>query len=194
MMRSVRAWLICLGSVTTVACFLTNAAAETRATKTWGFSVYSGANLRSGQKVVGRAKGSCWTQSLTVSDRSDAWRCMVGNEIHDPCFSPPTGTRVACVASPYAHHVFLISLDTPLPAHSKTFLTPHGQPWAIKLANGDTCVFLAGAMPVERGMRGNYGCSRGMAFGDADKSGSIWRIYYKRDSSLHRVAIVEAVF
>ena len=30
--------------------------------------------------------GRCWTNSLAVW-RDDAWRCIVGNEIYDPCFS-----------------------------------------------------------------------------------------------------------
>jgi hypothetical protein len=35
--------------------------------------------------------GYCWTSS-NATDRTDAWRCMTGNYIYDPCFA---ASRVA---------------------------------------------------------------------------------------------------
>jgi hypothetical protein len=32
--------------------------------------------------------GECWTDSIAVA-RAGVWRCMLGNEIRDPCFTNP---------------------------------------------------------------------------------------------------------
>ncbi len=59
-------------------------------------------------------EGSCWTSSLAVW-REDAWRCMVGNDIYDPCFS--SGDSVTCGASPVPPtDGFPLTLTEPLPA------------------------------------------------------------------------------
>ena len=44
-------------------------------------------------------EGSCWTGSVAAL-RADAWRCMVGNAIYDPCFGPQDAAAVICVRSP----------------------------------------------------------------------------------------------
>ncbi|MFN8458965.1 MAG: WG repeat-containing protein [Anaerolineae bacterium] len=43
--------------------------------------------------------GSCWTTSLSVN-QPFAWRCMVGNEIFDPCLLAEDGKTLVCGADP----------------------------------------------------------------------------------------------
>jgi hypothetical protein len=51
----------------------------------------------------GEQEGNCWTNSIAVN-RSDAWRCMLGNRIYDPCFEATGQTRqVICGANPVKH-------------------------------------------------------------------------------------------
>ena len=43
--------------------------------------------------------GSCWENSI-VLERDDAWRCFIGNDIYDPCFSAERASGVVvCVMS-----------------------------------------------------------------------------------------------
>ncbi len=135
--------------------------------------------LRSGFTASLPVHGSCWTSSL-ASTRPDAWRCMTGNFIHDPCFSNPAKTQVACPSDPFRKAVLVIDLDKALPAH-------YGQsgqsPWALRLANGAICGFVTGATGVVAGMRLNYGCTgKGWVIGEVDRSTRPWRVFYTPDT------------
>ena len=146
--------------------------------------------------VTARLVGTCWSGSASAAGRLDAWRCMAGNRVFDPCFRAPGGLRVACVSSPFSHSVTLLSLDSPL-ARENGEASIRRQPWALRLANGAKCTFLTGASSSEGGMRANYGCTKGTVFGDIDHSGSTWQVYYatsQDDSNLLQVDVVEAVF
>ena len=61
-------------------------------------------------------EGSCWTRSI-AGDRPGAWRCMIGNGIHDPCFQvAPMENEVICDANPVlGKSGFVMKLTTPLP-------------------------------------------------------------------------------
>ena len=171
-------------------------ASAEQATEIQVFSAYGSQGLHHDLRVSSHVSGSCWTQSITLSARIDAWRCMSGNQIHDPCFSAPSGHEVACVANPFDHRTVLISLSEPLPVYNRP-LPPRTQPWGIKLSSTVRCVFLTGTTTVEEGMRENYGCGKGLAFGEPDRSGPVWHIFYKSSanaSDLHRVPIILAVF
>lgn len=160
------------------------------------FSAYGTHGLHHDIRVASHVSGSCWTQSITLSARLDAWRCMSGNQIHDPCFSAPSGHEVACVANPFDHRAVLISLTAPLPVYNRP-LPPRSQPWGIKISSAVRCVFLTGTTTVEQSMRANYGCGKGLAFGEPDRSSSVWHIFYKSStnaSDLHRVPIILAIF
>jgi hypothetical protein len=84
--------------------------------------------------VTRTVRGHCWTSSI-ASRRSDAYRCMAGNEIHDPCFAT-SGTGVVCPANPSANTGLRISLVKPLPVANRG----NGRnPWMMQLAGGITC-------------------------------------------------------
>jgi hypothetical protein len=85
-------------------------------------------------KVMGTVSGSCWTGSI-ASLRSDAYRCMTGNSIHDPCFSV-NAKSVACPTNVPANTGIRISLRKPLPRANPN-ATPNA--WMITLAGGSQC-------------------------------------------------------
>lgn len=100
-------------------------------------------------------EGSCWTSSLAVW-RADAWRCMVGNEIHDPCFSE--GDGVVCGARPLAPDAgFALKLTEPLPA-AELPQDAAAHAWLVELADGTACEFATGATGGAEGERFNYLC------------------------------------
>lgn len=103
--------------------------------------------------------GNCWTDSIAVS-RPGAWRCTVGNEIYDPCFSNSRLTgAVICDANPAKRTPgFILKLTKPLPKPSSQ--TPaHPRPWLVKLADGSMCEIQTGTIAFVAGMDVPYGCS-----------------------------------
>ncbi len=99
--------------------------------------------------------GNCWTSSLAVW-RADAWRCMVGNELYDPCFS--SGENVICNADPQTPTSgFALTLTEPLPAPEVPQDTA-GHAWLIELADGTVCGYATGATGGVGDERFNYLC------------------------------------
>lgn len=158
------------------------AAAVTATTVTlfspWTSSGTLGANLT----VSGHGIGSCFGGSIAV-DAPGAWRCTIGNEIYDPCFSPSFSSQstlrsatVACLANPWSP-LTLIELDQPLPyAHANRPGEPP-YPWAIALANGQRCVIATGTINSIDGVPLPYGCASGEA-GGLSTSAQPWTADY----------------
>jgi eukaryotic-like serine/threonine-protein kinase len=174
-----------------------NAASETTVTL---FSPWSGRGLRDGFTVSEKAQGSCSTHSL-VTDRADAWRCFEGDDIIDPCFARALrALAVACAQSPFSHRLVLLSLKKPLSGNENAttrWLQPKGEPWGLRLTNGDTCVFATGATDAVRGERLNYACRRtGWIIGAPDRSTAIWsaRSVDYPHGNITRVHIAMAIF
>jgi hypothetical protein len=121
-----------------------------------------------------RVSGYCWTGSLATG-AADAYRCMQGNEIHDPCFAPsPHARTVACFLDPW-HAVTLLRLTRPLPRHGPA--ASGTLPWAIVTTDGRRCVFLTGATAPMGGERINYGCVGGsFLLGAPDTRAPLWLI------------------
>ena len=92
------------------------AAAKPGATKVVS---YSAAGMKG--KAV---KGSCWTGSI-ASTRSDAFRCMIGNSIMDPCFKV-SNKVVNCPQSLAMNTGVIIKLSKPLPEANAQALPNRG--------------------------------------------------------------------
>lgn len=71
------------------------------------------------QKATNAYKGECWTGSLAIPFRSDAWRCTVpvsGIGIIDPCFVFEKDINLVCDANPASKgDEFILSLTSRLP-------------------------------------------------------------------------------
>jgi hypothetical protein len=149
-------------------------------------------NLGIGFAVTARGDGECFARSVAVAGRQDAWRCSIGNAIHDPCFQNIMGDAkvLACPDGPWTANVTLLTLTRALPADaaandaSKTLLKDT-MPWALELANGQRCTLFTGATAPIAGMRINYGCPGGfIAVGEIDRSRATWRIYFQGEKSV----------
>jgi len=120
-----------------------------------------------------QVSGECFVSSIAAT-RSDAWRCMTGNEILDPCFSIPNNTtQVLCVPNPTDPSTFVtMNLTKPLPA-AEPVTTQH--PWFLQLADGTVCNFFTGATGAVNGERINYGCSDGWVIIGDPQQGTVWK-------------------
>lgn len=137
--------------------------------------------------------GSCFTGSI-ISQRPDAWRCMEGNELEDPCFAAALNSRsVACPEDgPWSGKVILIKLSRGLPSSGANILrdnSPSKSPltdpaWAIELAGGERCVFLAGTSSIVAGLRENYDCTGGLSlYGNESRRSEPWTIFGRHGST-----------
>lgn len=127
----------------------------------------AGGSLAAGVAVASHESGGdCWTASIGDPDNPDAWRCMAGNGILDPCFAPPGQAvvpEVACATSPDAA-VVLLDLTVPLssaaaPSGSSALVLP----WVMELADGDQCTLDQGTGEVVDGTVMDYACTGGAA-------------------------------
>lgn len=122
--------------------------------------------------------GYCWTNSIAAPYRTDAWRCMVGNSIQDPCFTAASGS-VFCPENPANNAGLLIKLTKPLPAPESVTSTGNWA-WRLELANGVFCEPFTGTRPFIDGQMGTYSCAAGtdnqnlMLMGDLNASSSVW--------------------
>jgi hypothetical protein len=110
--------------------------------------------------VKSTKSGYCWTSSETTP-RRDAWRCLIGNFIYDPCFSSSAKMGVVlCPTAPWSNAGIDIRLTTGLPTSAANHggLSLSNPPWALQLTGGRDCVFSGGATAAIGGRRLNYFC------------------------------------
>ncbi len=130
-------------------------------------------------RVTANVRGSCFSGSLADQRRRNAFRCMAGNEILDPCFASPRVEHgfLACFEAPWSTRVVGLHLTKPLPRHGP--ITSRA-PWGIQLASGKRCTFETGATGAVQGERINYGCvGGGVLVGTPSRSGRTWTILYQ---------------
>ena len=161
------------------------------------YSPFNGGGAARIVRVAKAARGYCWTTSSTDS-RSDAFRCFVGNFIHDPCFSNETVTTayVLCPLYTPVSKVLRIVLTKPLPGSGRAGDPTRYPPWALRLSNRVWCEILSGATGLIAGMRIIIGCrDGGTLLGNPQRSSSTWTIFYTpkgATTEYHSVNISEA--
>lgn len=124
-------------------------------------------------------RGNCFAGAISTG-RRDAWRCMAGNVIYDPCFSSSKrpGT-VLCPDGPWLATGVKIRLTVRLPAGNRAAPSLLARPWALELYDGRRCRVITGASTVVQGQRANYGCAGNQdgLWGNPDRSTQPWSIF-----------------
>jgi len=140
----------------------------------WDFSGKVAGDLH----IVSRVTGYCWEQSI-AAPRLDAYRCMQGNYIHDPCFGDPNGPSNQVVCSyPSPESVTVMQLTKPLPGGPYAPTTSLANPWLVTLADGTPCVSFTGLPLSASGLWLHYTCSNGdLLYGKINKTNQIWTIF-----------------
>ena len=109
----------------------------------------------------GRAEGKCWTGSI-AAPRPDAWRCMIGNEIVDPCFSSRDRNFVICNPNPpKGYPGFRLRLTEPLPRSETPVQSGYDGGWLVELVDGTLCRPATGASFEVKGKVAGYYCRAG---------------------------------
>jgi hypothetical protein len=131
-----------------------------------------------GVHVDQRGSGVC-TAASAADPRSDAWRCLDGTQVEDPCFSGGAAFVLCPFGTPDSHDALELRLTRPLPAARGGGPVPatRGNPWAIVTTGGDYCYRAPAPGPTEAGRRVTYVCA-GAAFlaGSPDRAHRVWTI------------------
>lgn len=134
---------------------------------------------RDGATQYKTVAGDCWGGS-EVANRTDAYRCISGNQISDPCFVLPDERLLICgVDIATGTGGFLLQPEKELPEGK---LWPNNiQGWAIQfqLGSGEICGFVGGATGVNaQNQRLNYDCGSSdlstVVYGDL-VVGTVWK-------------------
>jgi hypothetical protein len=158
------------------ACPALASATRTRAV-VYGAFTSSGAPAYS---VARSLRGSCFSGAQSVN-RHDAWRCISGNALFDPCFSSTKAHGIVlCPSTPFSSSVIELKLTKRLPSGMADKGNPStsGLPWAIETTTGLKCVMDTGATNVIGTTRANYSCNRGTGWlwGDPARRTEPWTI------------------
>jgi hypothetical protein len=106
-----------------------------------------------------KKSGSCFASSVAAPFRQDAFRCMVGNEIYDPCFTVATKGFVYCQLDIDETTGFLIKLTQSLPKPDVPATVQDNWAWYLKLADGTECSPFTGTRPFfGNNQVAYYGC------------------------------------
>ena len=144
------------------------------------YSPFSGGAPARWTRIARTARGYCWTGS-SADPREDAFRCFVGNEISDPCFSDGSKRTkvVLCPLVTPASKVLRIDLTRKLPAGNPPTADPtRSDPWAVRTTGGRWCTILTGATGRIAGLRISYGCTGGrILLGSPRRKTSTWTIF-----------------
>jgi hypothetical protein len=134
--------------------------------------------LAAGISASATQSGSCFTTSGATAV-SSAYRCMVGNSLHDPCFADAASGagEVACPDWLNPDSVVIIKLtgSLPAPAASAGSAFP---PWLVVLSNGQRCTAITGTGSTLGGMNSEYGCSGGTVYSLPDQNHPAWTVTY----------------
>jgi hypothetical protein len=124
--------------------------------------------------------GECRRSSF-VNSRPQAWRCVSGNIVLDPCFQSPTDEEVFCVSSPWSRRGHLLSavLDPDTRGRS-----PARAPWAMQVGRA-RCVFIRRSRTSRRRRGPTYKCgsrrNRSFLFGRPNRKRRTWTVRASRD-------------
>lgn len=177
----------------------TAATASTRVVVMAGFTVGGVPAIR----ITHTVRGSCFSTS-DAALRDDAYRCMSGNELFDPCLAPPSSVRapnevVVCPTDPFRNTGIEIRLTKRLPRNQEPAASDRGVPFAIRLTNGCEAMLDTDATAAIGRTRANYDCARShqWLWGAPSRRGRVWMIWSAPLNAKHltrRVSIAEAWF
>jgi hypothetical protein len=125
--------------------------------------------------------GQCFGSS-GATPRKDAWRCMSGNDLYDPCFSSPHAVGVVVCPVPWQSVSIELRLTKPLPTKFPGSASPNPslQPWAVETVSGADCFLNSGMGTTLDNKRDNYYCgnanSETFLWGNPDRTTEPWTI------------------
>ena len=125
--------------------------------------------------------GECGSPS-GATPRNDAWRCISGNGLYDPCFSSARAAGIVICPLPWEKVAIEIRLTKVLQSNFVGPARPSVQlqPWAIETDAGAKCVVNSGMGTLINNKRDNYFCGVGghatILWGYPNRTHEPWRM------------------
>lgn len=116
--------------------------------------------LKPRYRVAESGRGECFWASV-ASQQRDAFRCMEGNGIYDPCFAA-SRREVFCLETPWAREVIRLVVER-LPRRRNQGVERLRTPWGMRLSNGTRCVVGTGTANYVGDTPVRYHCRHGYA-------------------------------
>ncbi len=129
--------------------------------------------------VTKTVKGHCFTGSI-ADDRSDAWRCLSGNILYDPCFSSSKAKGIVlCPAAAWKSSGIEIKLTQSLSGGNTKKPSTKGTAWAIETTSGLKCAFVTSMQPGFGHHFGSYACGKSAEYlwDKPNRKTEPWTIY-----------------
>jgi hypothetical protein len=167
-----------LAGAVLVAAVVAGVAVAAAPTKVERWVAFRSGKIAPGVHVLVHGRGYCWTSSIADA-RPDAWRCFLGNEIHDPCFSGGAGFVLCPYGTPDSGDALQLRLTKALPGGQAN---PPGDPtrrppWVIVTAGGAYCYRLTGTTGIVAGKTITYSCAGAASLaGIPNRTKPVWTI------------------
>jgi hypothetical protein len=128
---------------------------------------------------------SCSRHSA-LDNRSDAWQCVAGKRVLDPCFIKPylKAKTAICPVSPWQSQAIKIKLIAPFPTvrtnEQENLDMSEDDPWAITLTDGTNCLIIPAAKNfLIHGQNVKYSCdNHGFLLGHIQRCNLIWKMLF----------------
>lgn len=142
--------------------------------------------VATGFVIASQFRGAnCW-EGAVATPRSDAFRCALGNSIHDPCILDPVGApRLACPNDYDPSRILIVTPTSPFPTYPNHGAAPidTGLPWLLQLDNGQMCDPDTGASAYFPSVgRANWDCRDGFGWGSIRRDSPIWTLPFSGQS------------
>ena len=156
------------------------------------YAPFGGSGLVEDVRVARTAHGFCRTVS-PADIRANAYRCVVGDVLQDPCFANEIALEnfVVCPLPHPGSPVLKLVLRQKLPQIPPGRDPMRYRPWAVKLANGTWCTVVTRATRRVAELRVAYRCTGGgVLLGTLRRTTATWSSAYARSNRAKQVNTV----
>ncbi len=140
-------------------------------------------------------KGHCFSGS-SETNRNDAWRCLTGNFLYDPCFSSSKAAGIVlCPDRAWKHAGIEIKLTKALSHGNKHKPSTKGLPWAMQTTSGLKCVFQGMGPLISQTNFADYACQGGTwLWNKPSRASQLWTIQVGAKAPTQTVGVTKAIF
>ena len=161
-------WVVALGALL----LLAYAPPGDAATKVRRYTPYTKTGeIKPSIRITERRDGECDVGG--IGGRSDAWRCVTGHFIYDPCFESPIADIAVCPRLQQRGDLLLRDPDFNREYQSTN---QRGRVWAVRVRGKGWCVASTGARSEVRGRVPLFFCNGGESavWGQMDRRKPTW--------------------
>ncbi len=128
--------------------------------------------------VYSEKSGECSQQSQLIQ-REDAWRCIVEDQVYDPCFMNAYGTHLNVICPDFPWSGKSVKITVPIALNNRQHRTldmSRTYPWAVELTTGAKCQAVE-SNEIYDGLPVRYHCeNKSILFGYLQRCATTWKM------------------